>query len=221
MAGILTDEPVPRAEPGVWSEYWPTAARIESPAPPRKRPGRSFWDVLQTRRSALGGPVGFQQVADLLWYAMAPTSMGIGRAGLAIEHRPYPSAGGLHCIRLLMIDSDSRQVALYEPAGHRFHALDVPGVVEMNDAEVEVLVGRSGGCTLRLIADLQKANAAYHRPESLLLRDAGCLMATVALCADWSGLEACLLGALGSSIVAELKFPDHQYAGVGAIQITS
>lgn len=120
-----------------------------------------------------------------------------------------------------MIDSDCRQVALYEPAGHRFHALDAPGVVDMNDAEVEVLVGRRGGCTLRLIADLEKASAAYHRPESLLLRDAGCLMATVALCADWSGLEACLLGALGSAIVTELKFPDHQYAGVGAIQITS
>lgn len=147
--------------------------------------------------------------------------MGIGRAGLAIEHRPYPSAGGLHCIRLLMIDSESRQVALYEPTGHRFHALDAPGVVDKNDVEVEMLVGRSGGCTLRLIADLQKANAAYKAPESLLLRDAGCLMATVALCAGWLKLEACLLGALGSSIVAELKLPDHQYAGVGAIQITS
>lgn len=221
MAGILTDEPVPRAEPGAWSEFWPAAVRIDTPAPPTERPQRSFWDVLQARRSAIGGPVAFQQVADLLWYAMAPTPMGVGRAGLAIEHRPYPSAGGLHCIRLLMIDSESKQIALYEPAGHRFHTLDAPGVVDKNDSEVEMLVGRSGGCTLRLIADLQKANAAYQAPESLLLRDAGCLMATIALCADWSGLEACLLGALGLSIVTELKFPDHQFAGAGAIQITS
>lgn len=74
---------------------------------------------------------------------------------------------------------------------------------------------------LRLIADLQKAHAAYQAPESLLLRDAGCLMATVALCAGWLGLEACLLGALGSSIVTQLRFPEHLFAGVGAIQITS
>lgn len=221
MAGILTDEPVPRAEPGAWSEFWPSAARIETPPPPTERPQRSFWDVLQARRSAIGGPVTFQQVADLLWYAMAPTPMGVGRAGLAVEHRPYPSAGGLHCIRLLMIDSESGHVALYEPVGHRFHALDVPGVVEMNDAEVETLVGRKGGCSLRLIADLQKAHAAYQAPESLLLRDAGCLMATVALCADWLGLEACLLGGLGSSIVAQSGFPDHLFSGAGAIQITN
>jgi hypothetical protein len=219
LAGILTEEPVPRAEPGPWSEFWPRAFRVVTAPPPTGRSERSFLDVLQARRSAIGGPIGFQQVADLLWYATAPTPMGIGRAGLPIEHRPYPSAGALHCIRLVAIDSERREVALYEPAGHRFHLLDAPLVVEVNDRDVEAMVGRKGGCTLRLIADYGKVAAAYRSPESLLYREAGCVLATLGLCAEWLGQAACNLGSVGQSLVPMLGFPEDSFAALGGLQI--
>lgn len=218
---MLTDEPVPRLDPEVWSEVWPSALSVKTAPAPSARPERSFLSVLQARRSTIGGPIGFQQIADLLWYATAPSPMGMGRAGIAVEHRPYPSAGGLHAIRLVMIDHATRDVALYEPAEHRFHLVDAPGLAEANDAAVAAMVGRPGGCTLRFLADIGKAQAAYRAPESLLLRDAGCLIATLCLCAEWLDLSAIPLGFLGVDLPIMLGFPLDDFAGIGGILVST
>lgn len=221
MAGMLTEEPAPLSEPGAWSDAWPRANRILSLPEPTLPPERSFLDVLQTRHSSIGGPVHIHEVADLLWYVMAPTPTGVGRAGIATEHRPYPTAGGLHCVRVLLINSDHQLVALYEPTDHRLHVIDAPGLATANDLDVAALLGHRSGCSLRLVGDLAKAQAAYTSPETLLLREAGGLAATIGLCAEWLGLAACPLGSLGTGLLAALGPPQGQLVGVGGIQIGS
>lgn len=216
---MLINEPAPRTEPGVWSDCWPPAAHFVSLLAPNGPPQRSFLDVLQARHSSVGGRVEVQEIADLLWYAMAPTPTGIGRAGMAIEHRPYPSFGGLCCVRVLVVSTDHQVVALYDPREHRFDVLDLPDFLAENDADVTRTLGHSVGCSLRFVGDLSKAQAAYTAPDTLLLREAGGLSATIGLCAEWLGLCACPLGSLGKSLCELLGSP-HGLVGVGGIQIS-
>lgn len=218
---MLIEEPAPRSEPSAWSDSWPRATSILSLPVPASPPERSFLDVLQTRHSSIGGPVHLNAVASLLWYAMAPTPTGVGRAGMPTEHRPYPTAGGLHCVRVLLVDSDHQLVALYEPADHNLRVIDAPGLATANDADVVALLGCRSGCSLRLVGDLAKAQAAYTLPETLLLREAGGLSATIGLCAEWLGLAACPLGSLGTDLLAALGNSQGQLLGVGGIQIGS
>lgn len=217
---MLTREPAPRSEPGQWSDCWPRAAYALSLSAPTSAPNRPFLDVLQARNSSVGGPAPIQEIADLLWYAMAPTPTGVGRAGMATEHRPYPSAGGLDCVSVLLVSSDDQLAALYEPSDHRLLVFDAPDLIAANDADVTALLGRGTGCSLRFIGDLAKAQAAYTAPETLLLREAGGLGATIGLCAEWLNLRACPLGTLGIGLLAILGDAQGRLVGVGGIQIT-
>jgi hypothetical protein len=56
-----------------------------------------------------------------------------------------------------------------------------------NREAIKAAVGADRGCTLRLIGDWTKLSAAYSHAESLLFRDAGCLSATIGLCAAYLG----------------------------------
>lgn len=222
MAGIHIDEPVPRAEPGRWADFMPAILGTEVLPVPRPRPGRPFADVLNARRSRIGGAIGWARVADLLWHANRATGdVSVGRAGLPVARRPTPSPGGLHAVRMVCIDGSGDLPRLYEPSGHRFHALDVDarGVGARNAAAVAAVAGAHRGCTIRFIADLAKVSAAYRAPESLVLRDAGCLLAIHCLCAEWLGLTACPLGFLGQDLVGALGFPTDRFLGVGGVQI--
>lgn len=216
---MLIEEPAPRDEPGMWSDCWPPAARTISLPAPIEPPRRSFLDVLQSRQSSIGGRVHIQEIADLLWFAMAPTPVGMGRAGMPVEHRPYPSFGGLCCVRVLIVCRDDQLVALYEPMAHRLDVIDVPSLAAENDKDVALVLGHTAGCTLRFVGDLGKAQAAYTAPETLLLREAGGLSATIGLCAEWLGLRSCPLGSMGTSI-CKLLGDSHGLVGLGGIQIS-
>jgi hypothetical protein len=71
-----------------------------------------------------------------------------------------------------------------------------------------------------LIGDMEKYGAAYVNFESLALRDAGCLIMNLCLCAEWLSLAACPLGGLGHSAVAALDWPDRMQ-GLGMVQVSS
>ncbi|MDR6623853.1 nitroreductase family protein [Caulobacter segnis] len=221
MAGIPTDEPRPRVPPLAWQEYWPPSLRIEATAPPASSPSTPFADVLYERRSGVGGALSFERVSDLLWHVGSATPLGLGRAAIPTQHRAAPSAGGLHPIRLVAIDCAARTVALYDPLTHSFHMLPAGDIPQRNDLEVLQVLGRSQGCTIRLVADLDKVGAAYTHPESLVMRDAGCLIATLCLCAAWLDLKSCPLGFLGQNLVEDLGFPATRFLAVGAVQLGS
>jgi hypothetical protein len=192
--------------------------------PPEAPPPRDFGDVLRSRRSAVAGAVDWGEVAALLWHAAGTKGHApAGRAGLPVEWRASPSAGGLHPIHLVCInDGGDGQVRLYDPMEHAFHVLAVPhvDVSARNAAAVAEVVGVHRGCTLRFIADVSKVGAAYESPASLVLRDAGCLVATLCLCAEWLDLAACPLGFLGHDMVGSLGFPEPRFQAVGAVQVS-
>ena len=112
---------------------------------------------------------------------------------------------------------------LYEPSGHAFLVLSMnsKAVHEENEAAVTSVASVHRGCTLRLIGDRSKLLAAYENVDSLLLRDAGAIVATICLCAEWLGLCACPLGFLGNTLLPLIGFPTDRFQGVGAVQISS
>jgi hypothetical protein len=180
--------------------------------------------VLEARRSGLGGPVTWSQIADLLWFAAGVRGYhSTGRAGLPIQWSASPSAGALGCVYIVCLAEDSSRPRLYDPFGHRLLEIRADGeaVSRANRQAVAALVGTAGGSTLRLMVDWGKLSAAYHDAESLMFRDAGALMATLALCATWLGMTACPLGLVGEDLVSALGFPADRFRAAGAVQIGS
>lgn len=224
MAGIRTNEPYPREEPLSWGSFQPASLEMERLDRPRPPAPRDFADVVRARRSELAGPVGWNHVAELLWHAAGSKGYAdSGRAGLPIEWRASPSAGGLHPVRLLCINDDAdHRPRLYNSIDHAFHILDVDSeaIAAKNAAAVAAVVGAHRGCTIRFIADISKVVAVYENADSLVLRDAGCLVSTLCLCAEWLDLAACPLGFLGEDMVTPLGFPRPRFRAVGGVQIT-
>ncbi|MFD2053208.1 hypothetical protein ACFSQT_08845 [Mesorhizobium calcicola] len=195
----------------------------ELPKPEEQR-DRSFIDVMESRRSATGGPVSWQEIEALLWYACRTREFrGIGRAGVPLEHRISPSAGGLHAIQIICQMSNSDRAArAYLPTRHAAALLCVSSqAAELNREQVKAVLGIASGCTLRLIADLSKIDAAYVNGESLAWRDAGVVSATLSFVAEWLGLRSNVLGFSGNAYLPLIGFPTNRFMAVGAVQISS
>ncbi|MBD3833025.1 MAG: hypothetical protein IE910_06730 [Brevundimonas sp.] len=221
MAGHPT-EPQPNATGG-WSPFeWPTEAPEPLPTP---WPGadRLFADVAWSRRSAIGESIGLEPVGNLLHHLTKDAGAGlVGRAGIPIQQRITPSAGGLHPYCFMCIGDRDRRVLLYDPATHAFMPLAVPhpDLYELNHREVSAILGSVPGVTVRIVIDADKVFAAYRNPETLILRDAGAILPVVGMLAEWLDLLACPLGFLGSDFVEQMGLPAGRLAAVGGFQIS-
>ncbi len=192
---------------------------------PKSPPLTPFGQVLESRRSGVAGPVGWHAVGELLWYASGVRGYADqGRAGIRTEWRPTPGSGGIHAISAVCISCDPVEAPrLYAANDHAFDMLDADAstIAVANADDLVGMVGSSRGCTIRLIGDTAKIKAAYQNHESLLVRDAGCMSATIGLCAEWLGLRACPLGFLGQAIVPALGFPAARFQGIGGLIISN
>lgn len=222
MAGNRT-EPRPREQPGRWEPFEVNPLRVEPLTQPKAVPARGFGDVLAARRSRLDGPIAWTAVGDVLWHATRATAAPApGRAGILTHRRAYPSSGGLHPISIVCLGEEPEPPRLYDSDLHAFLHLNVDVAVrQQNREEVSGLLGRAPGCTLRFIGDASKLKAAYTDPESLLLRDAGALLATLCLCAEWLGVSARPLGFLGDDMARQLGFPAPRFVGLGGVQLST
>jgi hypothetical protein len=224
LAGTLTDEPLPRRPSLGWQPFIPAGSTVEKLDRPLPRGDRNFQSVLAARRSSIGNSVHWSVIGELLWYAAGLKGYAqAGRAGLPIGWSASPTSGGLQSICIVCISDDAAAPRLYEPYNHAFSVLatDSNAVLRENRAAVTSVVGAHRGCTLRLIGDRSKLLAAYDNADSLLLRDAGAMVATICLCAEWLGLCACPLGFLGNSMLPLIGFPSDRFQGAGAVQISS
>lgn len=134
-----------------------------------------------------------------------------------------PSAGGLHPCSFVCVDERERRVVLYDAVAHGFRRLraDHSSLLVLNNAQLMQMLGTSTGVTVRFVFDRSLADAAYANAESLILRDAGALLATISFLAEWLGLSACPLGFLGDDFVRLSGLPGDRFVGAGGIQISS
>ncbi|UMY49286.1 nitroreductase family protein [Pseudomonas azotoformans] len=176
----------------------------------------TFNQVIEGRKSDRQfGPIDDQQLGALLWQACRCREVWPSDLGFDLEHRSTPSAGAIHPIHVLINKPGDCRWWLYQPQGHYLVELikaseQLAGLLEHS---AKVLEGPSA-VRLLFVAEPGKTLTKYDEGCSLVWRDAGALLAILALTAHAQGLTFCPLGITGEPWASALS-DQGQLAGVG------
>jgi len=211
---MRTNEPQPRVLPLELPKPWRPPTTSVSFLDWEPGPEAGFRSVLEQRQSVRQlGVLPRAKLGTLLWHAARI------RSNERREDRPAPSAGGLHPIAIVVLEPPFSRAQLYDPLRHalgELAGLDQTNLEAASRPIVEILSAPS--TVILTLANFQLSEAYYSNSESLVWRDAGCMLATLHLTACWLGLGSCLLGALGNG-VASIVSPDGIVCGTGAIAV--
>ena len=214
------DSPRPRAVPDLElpRTEWPVTralhcGRVVSPF------GRSFTATLEARRSQRTmSRAALREIVNAIAFGVRPREEVEGdRFGRTL--RPSPSAGAIHPIDVLLVHGPTR-VFRYAPLTHQLQALHVLARerLEAFISDCREILPEASGTGIVLVGDINRVAALYERPESLLWRDAGVLLQTLALVATAYRLAFCPLGILGTPVVRALGLSER-LLGVGVALI--
>jgi nitroreductase len=211
-----TEDPEP-LEDGPFQDYrWPVLRTVPF-GQNSAAAERSFLDVFENRRSTRAlTSTPLEALVDVLRLALVPRFWKDGDP-LRRSRRPALSAGALHPISVLLFAG----VAVYRVNADEsvLEELHVPTELRASwVGKCKQLLPAADGAFIVLIADMARPMAAYEYSESLVWRDAGALLQTLALAAESYGLGFCPLGILGSDVVDGLPGAD-QLLAVGAAAI--
>jgi hypothetical protein len=210
------EDPRPRRD-GPYSDYaWP----VEDSTPFRtfEAPADvSFVDVFEQRRSTRAlAPATVDAMMTVFHFGLTPRFWQEGD-GMRRSRRPALSAGALHPISVVLF-ADS---VVYRVNAElcTLDRLTFPSdAYETWLGRCMLLLPNARGAFIALVADMGRSRAAYENSESLILRDAGAMLQTLALAAKWFGLGFCPLGILGNEVVSALP-ASEQLLAVGAAAI--
>lgn len=188
---------------------WPRTVRA---------PEVDFLRTLHARRSSIGREVGEEDLASLLRLGTMLRSRRFdGRFG-EWESRTAPSAGGMHAVTLLVLPIGRGPTGIYDDARHCLLAPPNPeSALEINRNSVGELCGATTGTTIQLLADGRRYAACYEDQSSLMWRDAGALVAVLALISTALSLHSVVLGRKGGDIAKAAGL--GKWTAVGAIHI--
>lgn len=178
-----------------------------------------FFDVLHGRNSSPPSrALTHRALSLLLWHAAAITHTGADAAGRPVRRRAAASAGGIHPIDIY-VEDDVNVVMRYDPLRHCLGL--VPGLSRREwrrrRAEVARAMRGKGGTMMLLVADAAAVAARYRNHESLVYRDAGCMIATLQMTAEALGLRCVPLGFLGEALVKTLRLDAKRYVPCGVL----
>lgn len=211
----LTSDPQPRTLPLKPPPLWRPSTTQVSHLEWEPGPETSFHEVLERRESERYlGKLSRSKLGSLFWHA-ARVRSNTGR-----EHRPAPSAGGLHPIELVVLEPPFTRAQRYDPHRHTIEELATLDETALATAGLSIaqIVSSPSSTVILELASFELDDAFYSDSESLVWRDAGCILATLHLTASWLGLGSCLLGTLGTD-AAKIVSPDAVMSGVGAMAV--
>lgn len=171
--------------------------------PPADLAEIGFKDVVLGRRSGISfAELDRLSLGSLLWYSAR--TIAVQNQDQNREMRPVPSAGALHPLHLL-VSEDPKTWLRYSPRRHALCHLSVQaeqaqGLWE----EVRQVLDVGEGTVILLLAEMRLVSAYYDHPESLVFRDAGCLLGQLGLVAAALGLSYRILGPTGEPWASEL-----------------
>lgn len=179
------------------------SVRIGQLARPNKRP---FSDVLATRRSRRAfGPMTLPALACVLVPSARVQGWWEAPDGYTATERPTPSAGGRHPLELAVL---ALSVDGLEPGLWSFDAATCDLVrAELADTVRDAALARvraaaecegASAAAIFVVADFERTLSRYPSGSSLVLRDAGALLATMQLAANAAGLASCIVGTAGT-----------------------
>ena len=176
---------------------------------------RSFVATLEARRShRVMTRAPLREVVNAIAFGVRPRETIEGDA-FGRSRRPSPSAGAIHPVDVLLVHGSSR-VFRYAPLAHQLEALRVRSRRHLDAflEDCQEILPEASGTRIVLASEMNRVAAVYKRPESLLWRDAGVLLQTLALVATAYRLAFCPLGILGTPVVRAIGLSE-QISGVG------
>lgn len=245
-AGAAAAEPRPRA---VWRAHKDYAYHVGAavslpvPEPPSVE---CFAALLRRRTTRAFAPLATPALSVLLWYAARTLEMDSAPPGTRgrWEHRVAPSAGGRHPVDVLVMrpepaaGADGARAGSASP-GHEFWWYDglrhtlrpllpitpaaragMAGLAELPARILGAVPGLADATVLWHAAQFERTAAAYDGAESLVWRDAGCLLGVTVVVAAALDLACCPLGATGEPFVsAAVGAPGGEVLGVGGVVV--
>lgn len=176
----------------------------------------AFGEVLDARVSRRDfGVVNDSQLSAFLWHTCRTRWVGASELGFDLEHRASPSAGAIHPIHVVLKRPGCGRWWLYQPRSHELRELKhgdgkLAGLYEQS---LKVLEG-DDAVRILFLAEPGKTLGKYQDGCSLVWRDAGALLAVMALTATAQGLNFCPLGITGEPWASALA-DQGKLAGVG------
>ncbi|NYH21750.1 nitroreductase family protein [Paraburkholderia bryophila] len=211
-----TEDPQPLRD-GPFQDYpWPILRVV--PFGQHSAPAeRSFLDVFESRRSVRAlTSAPLDELVDALRLALVPRFWKDGDP-LRRSRRPALSAGALHPISVLLFAGAT--VYRVNADESVLEELNVPAELRTSwVSKCKRMLPDADGAFIVLIADMARPMAAYEKSESLVWRDSGTLLQTLALAAESYGLGFCPLGIVGNEVVDSLPGAE-QLLAVGAAAI--
>ena len=180
---------------------------------------QSFVGTLEARRSRrVMSRAPLREVVNAIAFGVRPRETIEGDT-FGRSLRPSPSAGAIHPVDVLLVHGSSR-VFRYAPLAHQLQVLRVsrPGDLDAFLQDCQQILPEASGTAIVLVGEMNRVAAVYKRPESLLWRDAGVLLQTLALVATAYRLAFCPVGILGTPIVRAVGLSE-QISGVGVALI--
>ena len=195
------------------------SSRTALPPPQLTRPAL-FGAVLDERRSAHPArPLLTCDLSTLLWYAVRVRHSGHDELKRPWFSRSSPGAGGV-CEVDVVVDDGASEPWLYDARHHQAVHLDRIDFEALTQARSRLRSwlpdAHANATTFYCVADVAAISARYEFSETLIWRDAGALIAVIALVSEWIGVVCCPLGLTGAEMTMALSasMPAHQAAGV-------
>lgn len=216
MTWIDLGDPLPRSSFGRYEPIaWEVGDICQLPACPGGLPQR-FDDVLDSRASQRQySALDERQLGAFLWHACRTRGSGTSELGFDLEHRASPSAGAIHPIHIVVKRPECDRWWLYRPSTHELAELNfaTEKLAGLYEHSLQVLEGVSATRIL-FLAEPGETLGKYQNGCSLIWRDAGALLAVMALTAAAQGLNFCPLGITGEPWASALA-DQGKLAGVG------
>lgn len=216
MDWINLSSPKVRAQPGHYQPFtWPDGTFHALPEI-EDADDKGILNLLDHRRTRRTfNALSVDQLGQLLWRSTRTQAIAESDYGFDLELRPTPSAGAIHPIHILAHLPGTPNWRRYDSRRH--------GLVELPES-VESFAGLAEQCQqtlpseqatrLLLVAEPGKTAAKYRHGESLIWRDAGVLLAIMAVIAEALDYAFCPLGITGEPWASQFA-PSGVLTGVG------
>lgn len=220
MNFINSNSPIPRMIEVPYTDFKYEITKRIYLATPESIPAVNFFDIIESRASRREfEKLPIDRLSVLLWYSAKTRLVAKLDKGNLWQHRPTPSAGGRHPIDILIINSNGEEYApiyLYDPVAHALCQLSFSNEILKKFLETINNVVPIGKATvIWFAAQFGRTLSKYENGESLVWRDAGALLATMAFAAEALNINCCPIGITGEPWISEILSSNKLVVGAG------
>jgi hypothetical protein len=180
-------------------------------------PAKSFRDVALSRRTMrVAGPMALSDLMTLVRFVAARREIGIAENS-GRSRKITVSAGALHPIDVLIVAGPGvSEPIVYSDADDLFGSVPLINDHDFSSEieKLENMLPHAKGHLLLFTGDLDMVDRAYENPASLLWRDAGAVLQSLAFAATALDLAFVPLGSLGTGVLRNLRCPSAAFLAV-------